>query len=411
MSAMVPHPTRARTKDPALRSYPFPYTAWLVLSNDPDNTLYADWQELDRVIWNEIGLPFADSLFFRSYNKNLPDQVDLFGHPEILNKHPHDTIHTWGDYLFGGSRGFERDDAVRLVDQAKTLHFKPRVWVDHSTFAGNLLHHHPYGSMPEINDASGHKYPNPLYSLDLIQEIGVRYIWDGTIIPTLGQDRPLPWLTYHLERTGSRKQAVVNLAKHKVGEVMGVGAGFRAQFKDNAAYRPHRFPDGRMFYTFQRHGQWQKADIDGLGDILAPSRIDRLIATGGVCIAYTHLGKRPAGRMGDRQHIPNRTRQGLQHLRERHIERKVMLSPLSHLLDYLVLRDNITVDLKNKGILFHADGIAFSSVDQKTLAGHTFSIRSQGITPEQWVVKGTEGRLTPRIEQNDSRCATLHFDL
>ena len=56
-----------RRRDPAVLDLPHPYKAWLALSSDPDCTLFKDWQELDRVIWKELGLPFADSFFVRSY--------------------------------------------------------------------------------------------------------------------------------------------------------------------------------------------------------------------------------------------------------------------------------------------------------------------------------------------------------
>ena len=58
------HGARTRKqRDPRIEALPYPYKAWLALSSDPDNTLFPDWQELDKVIWKELGLPFADSCF------------------------------------------------------------------------------------------------------------------------------------------------------------------------------------------------------------------------------------------------------------------------------------------------------------------------------------------------------------
>ncbi|MEO8589467.1 MAG: hypothetical protein ABI432_08875, partial [Flavobacteriales bacterium] len=169
------HTTWARKRrDPSVLALPHPYKAWLALSSDPDATLYKDWQELDRVIWKELGLPFADSFFIRSYNSHQPGQVDLNDHPEILKAHPHDTIHTWGDFVFGGKRGFDREDAIDHAEALARVGFTPRVWTDHSIFFGNLLHQHRYGGLPELRDASGYVYTNPLYTLDLIRKAGVR---------------------------------------------------------------------------------------------------------------------------------------------------------------------------------------------------------------------------------------------
>ncbi|HRH38949.1 MAG TPA: hypothetical protein PK760_11415, partial [Flavobacteriales bacterium] len=278
-NAPLPAP---RTRDKLVLAYPYPAKAWLALCSDPDNTLIEDWRELDKVIWKELGLPFADMLFVRSFNLNIPEQVNLHTHPEILNEHPHDSIHTWGDYVWSGPKSFERVDAVEARETLAKLGFKPTVWVDHSMFMGNMLHNHRYGSMPTITDASGHVYTNPLYTLDIVKRIGVRYLWDGTITPVLGQDRKLSvWGTYR-ERNNSLNTALRSYVKHLSGDLLGVGKAFRQQYKDNSAYRAHRFPDGNVFYIFQRYGIWQDADIDGLANLLSQGRLSRLESTGGV---------------------------------------------------------------------------------------------------------------------------------
>lgn len=399
-----------RVRDPRVRAYPFPYKAWLALSSDPDNTLIADWRELDRVIWKELGLPFADTLFLRSYNKNLPQQVNLHDHPEIYQAHPHDTIHTWGDYVWAGQKGFDRSDAEGALNELKLIGSTPRVWVDHSSFTGNMLHNHQAGALPTIRDASGHVYPNPWYTLDLAKAAGVRYVWDGTITPILGQDRSLSLWSEHRHRTSSLRRAVPSFMKHRVGGALGVGQAFRDQFKGNAAYRPHDFPDGSRLYTFPRHGEWADADIDGLGRQLSPDRVDLLIANGGVSIQYTHLGKRPVGRMSDVQHIPPATSSGLEHVRNRWKAGDLQLSSVSRVLDYLVLRDHVVIDTAAKKITFQADGIAFDRVGAQHLTGHSFTFQNVGFVPSQDSIIGSQGTLVPRIEEHTERLFTLHFD-
>lgn len=398
-----------RVRDRRVRAYPFPGTAWLAISSDPDNTLIEDWKELDQVIWKELGLPFGDTLFVRSFNLNLPEQVDLHGHPEILTAHLHDGIHTWGDYVWSGPKSFERVDAVEARETLTRHGFRPRVWVDHSLFMGNMLHNHRYGALPTITDASGHVYPNPLYTLDIVKHVGVRYLWDGTITPVLGQDRPLGTWQMYRQRAADLGKAVTNYAKHTIGSVLGVGLAFREQYQDNAQYRVKRFVDGNTFYTFQRHGTWFEADIDGLGRLLTPERTDQLITIGGTCVLYAHLGKRPVNRMHETQHIPPETLSGLRHLRERWKSGALHLSSTSHLLDYLVLRDHLTVDEQAGVIRFHADGIAFTSVDASELAGHRFSFRRMRIPAEEWKAFGTNGVLAHRIEDHGKDGFTLHF--
>ena len=122
----------------AILPYPYPYKAWLTMANDPDNTEMRDWEELHGFIWEELGLPFGDSLFIRSFNRNLPAQVNLQDHPKIAKAHLHDIIHTWGDYMHGRRRGFDREDALEAIDMLNEHGLQPRVWIDHASFMGLL---------------------------------------------------------------------------------------------------------------------------------------------------------------------------------------------------------------------------------------------------------------------------------
>ncbi|WKZ67013.1 MAG: hypothetical protein QY325_03580 [Flavobacteriales bacterium] len=398
---------KPRLRDRHLRAYPYPYTAWLALSSDPDNTTIADWTELNATIWQELGLPFGDTVFLRSYNRNLPDQVDAHRHPEILQAHPHDTLHTWGDYMWAGAKAFDRADAEEALAMMRRLGLQPRVWVDHSMFPGNMLHNSRQGSFPRIVDASGHVYPNPLYTLDLVRQAGIRYLWDGTITPVLGQDRPLSRWKVHRAHGRQLTRSVSNYTKYMVSKALGVGTGFRAQFRDNAAYRPHRFPDGSMLYTFQRHGTWEEADIDGLGRLLSGERLDQLARHGGTCILYTHLGKRRVYRVGEPRHIPEHSMASLRGLAERWHKGRIQLSSVSHLLDYLVLRDHVRVDHEARTVSFVPDGIAFERIDAAALRGHRFTLR--GINPGQVTVQGPDGPLQPRIDAHAHGWFTLDF--
>ena len=400
---------KGRQRDPRVRAYPYPARAWLALSSDPDNTLIEDWRELDRVIWKELGLPFSDSLFLRSFNLNLPEQVDLARHPEMLIAHPHDTIHTWGDYVWSGPKSFERVDAIEGREMLARMGMRPRVWVDHSLFMGNMLHNHRYGSMPTMTDASGHVYPNPLYTLDIVKHVGVRYLWDGTISQVLGQDRKVSRWGMHRWRHASLRTTIGSYLKHQAGSLLGVGHAFRGQFTGNSAYRPHRFPDGSVLYVFPRHGTWVDADIDGLGRMLSAERLDRLQQCGGTCILYTHLGKRPVDRMHEVGHITATTKEGLVRLRDRWKAGNIELSSISKMLDHLVLRDHITIDDRQGVIRFHADGVAFHEVGALELAGHRFSFKRSNLPAKEWKVSGTNSQLAHRVEDHGKDGFTIHF--
>lgn len=377
--SLISAPALPRQRDPAVRPYPFPARAWLCISSDPDNTLSNDWEELHRVIWQELELPFGDTAFIRSFNQNLPGQVNLVDHPHILSAHCYDGIHTWGDHMWAGGKGFHRPDAEEAAAIIERLGFRPRVWVDHSYFQGNMLHNARYGSFPVIEDRSGHAYPNPAYTLDLARAAGVRYLWDGTITPVIGQDRPLrQWALQRAQERTALHTALKLMARQLV--TLADGPHDRLS---NRAYRPVRFPDGMLLYTFKRHGVWEWADIDGLGLLLAPERIARLLRLGGTCIAYTHLGKRNARRKSDRQHIPEGTLKALRALREPWKAGRLVLSSTAKLLDYMVLRDHLSVDRRSNTVRFMPDGIAFTACGPDELRGHRFTfhgLRKHGLT-------------------------------
>jgi hypothetical protein len=195
-----------------------------------------------------------------------------------------------------------------------------------------------------------------------------------------------------------------------VGQATGSGSAFRAQFPGNSAYRPHRFPDGLTFYVFQRHGKWPLADIDGLGELLAPERMDELERTGGVCIAYTHLGKRPASLATDPHHIPERTRNALVHLKERWAVGGINLSSISELLDHLVIRDRIEIDEPNRTIRFVPDGVAFQKIGQAELAGRKFSFKPLSAPSGEFKILGSDGPVSAQREEHAQDGFSLTFD-
>lgn len=361
---------------PALLPFPPPYRAWLTLSNDPDNTVEADWVELHETIWGEFGLPFGDSVFLRSINETLPDQVSVETLPRAATAHPVDTLHSWGDYILSTQEAFHRARAVEALETLAALELEPRVWVDHSFFQGNVLHTSHLGSLPKIEDASGHVYENSLYTLDLVVEAGVRYVWDTLVrrsFPRPG--RPTPAAEYFAARTGSATRGKVFAVLQKMGNPAWRWA--RSERFDYRAERtkvcyPHTFPDGRTLYCFSRYGGWEFADIHGFGQLTRASELDRIVAAGAACIVYTHLGKRRAQDMSESQHIPASTRESLGALRDRHRAGQLMVSPTSQLLDYCVLRDHARV--QGNTVDFRADGIRWQSLGADDLAGHRFGV-------------------------------------
>jgi hypothetical protein len=276
------------------------------------------------------------------------------------------------------SKGFDRKDAEEAIQVLKLHSVQPKVWIDHAQFEGNLLHYATFGSRKVIVDKSGHHYKNYRYTLDLItQELGIRFFWDGKLTPVLGQDRTLTAQSYFSETSNSRIKAYgKTLAKAILPNfLLTYRRGFNVP--ENHQYQKYVFPDGNAGYIFRRYGTWEDADIYGLHNLINPKSIEQLLRTGGTAIVYTHLGKRPADKMGKDKHIPEMTLSSLHHLREKYISKSLMLTSTSELLEYLVIRDHIEVSKDRRLINFKSDGVRFKPLTLRDLSGKKFSFRRQ----------------------------------
>lgn len=380
--------------------YPYPFKAWISISNDPDNTDIAAWRELNTFLFDEMKLPWANAVFPFSFNQNLPTQVNLSDYPEIAQQ-PTDTLHTWGDFVHAGSYGFSRNDAEAALGLLSKFDIKPKVWVDHSRFTGNLIHNKGWGATPQSVDSSGVSYKVFEYTLDLVWKAGIRYIWDGTVSSFVGQDRSLKLAEVLAPYSWPGKvKFVFNNSKSLFRLIKGIQ-------DNNALYRKHQFPDGRMFYIFSRFGSWLKADIDGLAEIISAEVINELIDNEGAIIVYTHLGKKNGKRFDTVQshHIPEETKACIRNIKSKMDAQVLKFSSVSYLLDYLVVRDHIQV--KGNQINFVPDGIRFQSLNEVTLAGHAFSLRSD--------LKGLEVRVNgkpiaySKILSHGNQCYTIQF--
>jgi len=355
--------------------YPFPYKSWFTIANDPDNTLIEDWHELNQFLWNTLDLPLSNSLFIKSFNHNLPDQVNLIDHPEILSQ-KHDIIHTWGDYMHSRNLGFDRKDAIEACEILKKSAIEPKVWIDHSQFIGNLLHSSNKGSIPQTRDASGIVYKNYVYTLDLIKKIGIRYIWDGKITDVVGQDRIISPSKYFINKSTFSIKAVVKIILYHMLRSKRIRNRLHLNIPCNKQYFPLTFPDGNTLYCFRRYGTWKDADIYGLGKILAPNIIDSLLESESTMVAYTHLGKRPVSKTDESFHIPDETKRSLDYIKKKYERKELMISPISEMIDYLVIRDNIKLLTQKNIIKLIPDGIRYQNIAQSDLTGKKFSFKN-----------------------------------
>lgn len=381
-----------------LLKYPYPYKAWLSISNDPDNTTIEVWHELNEFIFNELKLGWANNIFIYSHNLNLPNQVCLDKFPEIASQ-PTDTLHTWGDFVHSGQRGFSRADAEAGIMLLQKYNIRPRVWVDHSRFVGNMIHTNNWGSVPFHNDSSGNKYRVYEYTLDLAKQLGISYIWDGKLSQHIGQDRNLKLRDRLMQFSflGQIRFALLYGLKYVVPGLF--------RYNDNKQYQEHTFSDGNRMYLFKRFGKWRDADILGLSKVLSEANVNRLIQKGGSMLAYTHLGKSNPKYMG-KTHIPEETKACLRFVKEKVESKELMFSSVSKMLDYMVLRDNIVI--KQHEIQFIPDGIRFVGLTKQDLSGHKFSF--SGISDTNNLIVKVQGQeIKPYSLQHTNGIVDLIF--
>lgn len=328
---------------------PFPYKAILSISNDPDNTTIQAWHEINIFIFNELKLDWSNIVFPINKNLNIPEQVSLQDYPEIASQ-PTDSIHTWGDFIHSGGHGFTRNDAIQAIELLNKFNIHPKIWVDHSRFLGNLLHSKvSLGGKEYHTDASGIKYKNLEYTADLIHSIGIRYVWDGEITEIIGQDRKINLTDIPLKK----------IIRGKLNQ-------------SNSILSPVEF-EGYRFYKFKRFGQWKNADIQGLSNVLNPKFINQLLNKGGISLVYTHLGKRNP-KQTNQNHIPQETKNSLIKISNLVKEKQILFSPISKILDYVILRDNIKIEKET--VNFKPDGIRYTNLTKSDLFGHSFSFKS-----------------------------------
>lgn len=339
-----------------LIKFPFPFKAWLTISNDPDNTSIEAWHQINDLIFTELQLPWANSVFVSNHNINLPDQVNLTDYPEIGSQ-PIDTLHTWGDFVNAGRRGFSREDAVDAIELLNKHSIHPRIWIDHSRFGGNLINNSQLGQMPYHKDGSGTCYTNHEYTLDLIKKTGVAYVWNGHLTQTVGQGRSLGIREYLQRFNKSNLKTYLEILEP--GEIL-----------TNYLIRPKTFEDGNKCYVFPRYGTWRKAHIEALTSLINDQVFEELIQCEGAMITYTHLGKS----INSKYELSESIRKLFGSIRRNLDEKRIMFSSVSRLLDYTVLTTNLRINEHN--IHFMPDEIRFPTLSVSDLVPHTFSFKT-----------------------------------
>ena len=318
---------------PALRAIPYPYRALLAICSDLDETP-------DRHVFGEItrylnttaatsmgpgvGLEVGNSIYFdmppEQFSYWNTDDAGRAMVRELIRSGHVDCLHSYGD--LAASRG----DAGRALDELSRHGCALTVWIDHAVAPTN------FGA--DIMRGTGDVPGAAAYHADLTCGFGVRHVWRGRVTSVIGQNtrRRLRGIWTPRHPLASAR----TLAKEAVKGLVGRRAGAKyAMHPPNAVLREALLRDGRPVLEFLRaNPYWRAVDegetAEGLGEVLTPGMLARLVERGGACVLYTHLGK--IRRRDDM--LGPRSRAALAHLAGLYREGRVLVTTTRRLLDY-----------------------------------------------------------------------------
>lgn len=285
--------TRAATAV-ALRPWPYPYRAAFGICSDLDDTPTADdYFDMMRFLNTTaptrlglgIGLEVGNSIHFDM----PPSQFSYWNADEgsratvraMIRSGHVDCLHSFGDLAT------TRAHAGRALDELARHDCGLKVWVDHAIAPSN------FGA--DIMQGFGDVEGSAVYHADLTHAFGIEYVWRGRVTSAIGQD--VPRRLGGIARWRHPAASSVTTAKE-------VAKGLLAR-AGSAKYSPHggnnvvwgsRLRSGHAVREFLRSNpSWAGVSVhetaDGFGEVVSSDVLGRLLARGGACVLYTHLGK------------------------------------------------------------------------------------------------------------------------
>jgi hypothetical protein len=260
-----------------------------------------------------------------------------------------DAVHSWGDLAT------ERRHAERSLAELERHACRLAVWIDHSKAPSN------FG--PDIMRGTGDVPGSPAYHADLTLAYGIRYVWRGRTTGLTGQGVPVRYGSFAPIFRGRHPLASTRTAlKEAIKVLLGRLGHPRWELHGaNEICRPCMLRDGQRAWEFLRtNSSWAgpgaSATAAGIEGVLTPRMLDRLVASQGTAILYTHLGKiRDRGRP-----FGPATERTFRHLASLRDEGKVLVTTTQRLLRYHTVRAGLRLESAVQG---DKVVVTFTSVD------------------------------------------------
>jgi len=282
------------TTPATFRAIPHPYRGLLAICSDldetPDRDVYREIvQYLNTTAMTSmgpgVGLEVGNSIYFdmppEQFSYWNTDDAGRAMLRDLVRSGHVDCLHSYGDHAT------TRAHAGRALDELSRHGCTVTVWIDHAVAPTN------FGA--DIMRGTGDVPGAAAYHADLTCGFGVRHVWRGRVTSVVGQNaaRRLGGIWTPRHPVASAR----TLAKEWVKGVVGRRPGHKyAMHAPNAVLRDVRLRDGRAALEFLRaNPYWRAVDkgetAAGLGEVLTPAMLRRLVERDGVCVLYTHLGK------------------------------------------------------------------------------------------------------------------------
>lgn len=367
---------QASAADVALRAWPYPYEAALAICSDLDETPTADdYFDMLRLLNTTgatrlgpgVGLEVGNSIYFDMPRAqfsywNGDDRARAAIRALIQSGHV-DCLHSFGDLAT------TRAHAGRALDELARHDCALRVWVDHAVAPTN------FGA--DIMQGSGDVEGSAAYHADLTCGFGIEYVWRGRVTSVIGQDVPrrLGGIARWRHPAASSVTAAKEAAK---GWLARAGSPKYDSHRANDLVWASGLRSGQAVYEFLRaNPSWAGISVyetaDGFGEVVTDGFLRRLVARGGACVLYTHLGKtRQPGRV-----LMPSAREALERTARAFSSGSLLVATTTRLLDFCRTRRAVTwkARLSDDGgvkIDLTTGPSRAGSIDDRALAGLTF---------------------------------------
>jgi hypothetical protein len=246
-----------------------------------------------------------------------------------------DCLHSFGDLAR------TRADAARALEDLAAHDCRLEVWIDHAVAPTN------FG--PDIMRGSGDLPGSAAYHADLTCAFGIQYVWRGRVTSVIGQG--VPRSLGGLFTPSHPVASAVTVSKEFVkGAIAARGNGKYAPHAHNDLTFEATLRDGRPVIEFLRAnphfaGPSGGDTATGIPEVLTGRFLDMLVARGGCCILYTHLGKiaTPAEPFGPA------ARRAFHRLAERASSGEILVTTTRRMLGYERARRSATVRTAREG--------------------------------------------------------------